>query len=123
MQCAFISVFCLHAYKKTAFSCFMISLQPSCKLDFVFCLKGPFINGKDISAVDLSLGPKLFHLEIALGHYKKWTFPVSLPFVKSYMKVCQPAKNIRCSSCCPSTMFNMENILILLNIESRHFPA
>lgn len=47
---------------------------------------GPFINGKDISAVDLSLGPKLYHLEIALGHYKKWTVPDSLPFVKSYMK-------------------------------------
>ncbi|KAL6325011.1 hypothetical protein AAG906_021713 [Vitis piasezkii] len=49
-------------------------------------LAGPFINGKDISAVDLSLGPKLYHLEIALGHYKKWTVPDSLPFVKSYMK-------------------------------------
>ncbi|XP_020963912.1 glutathione S-transferase DHAR3, chloroplastic-like [Arachis ipaensis] len=26
---------------------------------------GPFVNGKDISAADLSLGPKLYHLEIA----------------------------------------------------------
>ncbi|RVW86113.1 Glutathione S-transferase DHAR3, chloroplastic [Vitis vinifera] len=50
---------------------------------------GPFINGKDISAVDLSLGPKLYHLEIALGHYKKWTVPDSLPIVKSYMKCLQ----------------------------------
>ncbi|XP_028769868.1 glutathione S-transferase DHAR3, chloroplastic [Neltuma alba] len=47
---------------------------------------GPFINGKDISAVDLSLGPKLYHMEIALGHYKKWTVPDSLTSVKSYMK-------------------------------------
>ncbi|KAI9100285.1 hypothetical protein K1719_024503 [Acacia pycnantha] len=47
---------------------------------------GPFINGKDISAVDLSLGPKLYHMEIALGHYKKWMVPDSLPSVKSYMK-------------------------------------
>ncbi|RVW33096.1 Glutathione S-transferase DHAR3, chloroplastic [Vitis vinifera] len=52
-------------------------------------LGGPFINGKDISAVDLSLGPKLYHLEIALGHYKKWTVPDSLPIVKSYMKCLQ----------------------------------
>ncbi|KAG9458601.1 hypothetical protein H6P81_003109 [Aristolochia fimbriata] len=47
---------------------------------------GPFINGKDISAADLSLGPKLYHMDIALGHYKKWSVPESLPYVKSYMK-------------------------------------
>ncbi|KAK6927848.1 Glutathione S-transferase, N-terminal, partial [Dillenia turbinata] len=47
---------------------------------------GPLINGKEVSAADLSLGPKLYHLEIALGHYKKWSVPDSLPYVKSYMK-------------------------------------
>ncbi|PWA65927.1 dehydroascorbate reductase 1 [Artemisia annua] len=48
---------------------------------------GPFINGEKISAADLSLIPKLYHLEIALGHYKKWTIPDSLPHLKTYMKV------------------------------------
>ncbi|KAK6255817.1 Glutathione S-transferase [Theobroma cacao] len=47
---------------------------------------GPFINGEKISAADLSLGPKLYHLEIALGHYKKWSVPDTLPYVKSYME-------------------------------------
>ncbi|KAM2527725.1 hypothetical protein TB1_024948 [Malus domestica] len=47
---------------------------------------GPFINGKEVSAADLSLGPKLYHLEIALGHFKDWSIPDSLPYVKSYMK-------------------------------------
>ncbi|KAK2996006.1 hypothetical protein RJ640_013896 [Escallonia rubra] len=47
---------------------------------------GPFINGKEVSAADLALGPKLYHLEIALGHYKKWSVPDSLPYVKAYMK-------------------------------------
>ncbi|TKY47401.1 Glutathione S-transferase DHAR3 [Spatholobus suberectus] len=47
---------------------------------------GPFINGNEISAADLSLGPKLYHLEIVLGHYKKWTVPESLTSLKSYMK-------------------------------------
>ncbi|KAK7379239.1 hypothetical protein VNO80_04694 [Phaseolus coccineus] len=47
---------------------------------------GPFINGNEISAADLSLGPKLYHLEIALGHYKKWTVPDSLTSLKSYTK-------------------------------------
>ncbi|KAL8038320.1 hypothetical protein ABFS82_11G099500 [Erythranthe guttata] len=47
---------------------------------------GPFINGELISAADLSLAPKLYHLEIALGHYKKWSIPDSLTYVNSYMK-------------------------------------
>ncbi|XP_073134179.1 probable glutathione S-transferase DHAR2, chloroplastic [Henckelia pumila] len=47
---------------------------------------GPFINGKEISAADLSLGPKLYHLEIALGHFKNWSVPDSLTYLKSYMK-------------------------------------
>ncbi|KAJ4706916.1 Glutathione S-transferase [Melia azedarach] len=47
---------------------------------------GPFINGEKVSAADLSLGPKLYHLEISLGHYKNWSVPDSLPYVKSYMK-------------------------------------
>lgn len=42
--------------------------------------------------MDLSLGPKLYHLEIALGHYKKWSVPESLPYVRSYMKVCKSIK-------------------------------
>ncbi|KAL2504473.1 Glutathione S-transferase DHAR3 [Abeliophyllum distichum] len=47
---------------------------------------GPFINGDKISAADFSLGPKLYHLEIALGYYKKWSVPDSLPYLKAYMK-------------------------------------
>ncbi|XP_015058735.1 glutathione S-transferase DHAR3, chloroplastic [Solanum pennellii] len=47
---------------------------------------GPFINGNEVSAADLSLGPKLYHLEIALGNYKNWSIPDSLSYVKSYMK-------------------------------------
>ncbi|AQK83386.1 Glutathione S-transferase DHAR3 chloroplastic [Zea mays] len=49
---------------------------------------GPFINGGIISAADLSLGPKLYHMEITLGHYKNWSVPDSLSYVKTYMKVC-----------------------------------
>ncbi|KAI5559382.1 hypothetical protein BDE02_17G106000 [Populus trichocarpa] len=47
---------------------------------------GPFINGEKVSAADLALGPKLYHLEIALGHYKNWSVPESLPYIKSYLK-------------------------------------
>lgn len=54
---------------------------------FFLTLKGPFINGEKISAADLSLAPKLYHMKIALGHYKNWSVPDSLSFVKSYMEV------------------------------------
>ncbi|KAF5733802.1 fiber dehydroascorbate reductase protein [Tripterygium wilfordii] len=48
---------------------------------------GPFIAGEKISAADLSLGPKLYHLEIALGHFKKWSVPESLTHVNNYMEL------------------------------------
>ncbi|XP_022747081.1 glutathione S-transferase DHAR2-like [Durio zibethinus] len=48
--------------------------------------QGPFIAGEKITAVDLGLGPKLYHLEIALGHFKNWTVPESLTHVHNYMK-------------------------------------
>ncbi|CAM8993681.1 unnamed protein product [Rhodiola kirilowii] len=47
---------------------------------------GPYINGQAVSAVDLSLGPKLYHMDNALGHYKNWIVPDSLPNLKFYMK-------------------------------------
>ncbi|KAM7265298.1 hypothetical protein ACFE04_002981 [Oxalis oulophora] len=46
----------------------------------------PFIAGERITAVDLSLAPKLFHLDIVLSHFKNWTVPESLTNVHNYMK-------------------------------------
>ncbi|CAN1257682.1 Glutathione S-transferase DHAR2 [Linum perenne] len=48
---------------------------------------GPFIAGEKITGVDLSLAPKLYHLETTLGHFKKWTIPEDLTHVHSYLKV------------------------------------
>ncbi|KAI3517306.1 hypothetical protein L1887_16520 [Cichorium endivia] len=47
---------------------------------------GPCVNGEKITAVDLSLAPKLYPLEVALGHFKKWTIPESLTHVHNYTK-------------------------------------
>ncbi|VVA91887.1 unnamed protein product [Arabis nemorensis] len=47
---------------------------------------GPFIAGAKVSAVDLSLAPKLYHLKVALGHFKSWSVPETLPHVRDYMK-------------------------------------
>ncbi|KMZ63662.1 Glutathione S-transferase DHAR3, chloroplastic [Zostera marina] len=55
-------------------------------LDDYIKQNGPFINGSRISAADLSLGPKLYHMEIALGHYKNWSLPESLTNANSYIQ-------------------------------------
>ncbi|KAI5659881.1 hypothetical protein M9H77_28674 [Catharanthus roseus] len=48
---------------------------------------GPYVNGENICAVDLSLAPKLYHLVVALGHFKDWKIPESLTHVHNYTKV------------------------------------
>ncbi|KAK3005802.1 hypothetical protein RJ639_016268, partial [Escallonia herrerae] len=48
---------------------------------------GPYVGGDKITAVDLSLAPKLFHMEVALGHFKDWTVPESLTHVHNYTKL------------------------------------
>ncbi|KAJ6432730.1 hypothetical protein OIU84_019887 [Salix udensis] len=48
---------------------------------------GPFIAGEKITAVDLSLAPKLYHLEVALAHFKNWTIPDNLTHVLNYIKL------------------------------------
>ncbi|CAA7042651.1 unnamed protein product [Microthlaspi erraticum] len=45
---------------------------------------GPFVGGEKPTAVDLSLAPKLYHLEIVLAHYKNWSVPESLTNLRNY---------------------------------------
>ncbi|KAG2616001.1 probable glutathione S-transferase DHAR1, cytosolic [Panicum virgatum] len=47
---------------------------------------GPYINGENVSAADLNLGPKLFHLQVALEHFKGWKIPENLTSVHAYTK-------------------------------------
>uniref|UniRef100_A0A0C9QNQ0 TSA: Wollemia nobilis Ref_Wollemi_Transcript_15797_1090 transcribed RNA sequence n=1 Tax=Wollemia nobilis TaxID=56998 RepID=A0A0C9QNQ0_9CONI len=61
-------------------------LNELCALDEHLKANGPFINGEKISALDLSLAPKLYHLKIALGHFKKWPIPEELSHLHNYMK-------------------------------------
>ncbi|KAL6503709.1 Glutathione S-transferase dhar1, mitochondrial [Orobanche gracilis] len=49
--------------------------------------KGPYVNGENICAVDLSLAPKLYHIDVALGHFKAWAIPESLSHVHKYMEL------------------------------------
>ncbi|XP_004497312.1 glutathione S-transferase DHAR2-like [Cicer arietinum] len=48
---------------------------------------GPYVAGENITAVDLSLAPKLYHLVVALGHFKNWTISESLTHVHNYIKL------------------------------------
>lgn len=49
--------------------------------------QGPYVAGEKVTAVDLSLAPKLYHLVVVLGHFKKWSVPESLSHVHIYTKV------------------------------------
>ncbi|GMH39707.1 hypothetical protein BSKO_07605 [Bryopsis sp. KO-2023] len=46
---------------------------------------GPFLGGESFNAADASVLPKLYHMKTALGEYKKWTIPDSLPNLLSYI--------------------------------------
>ena len=48
---------------------------------------GPFVAGEKVSAVDLSLAPKLYHVKVALGHFKSWSIPGRLTHIHNYMHV------------------------------------
>ncbi|XP_047325838.1 glutathione S-transferase DHAR2-like [Impatiens glandulifera] len=49
--------------------------------------KGPYVNGENICAVDLSLAPKLYHLQVALGHFKGWKIPEEFTHLNNYIKL------------------------------------
>lgn len=53
-----------------------------------FFNQGPYVNGSEISAIDLNLAPKFYHLETVLGHFKNWKIPENLTSIYEYMKVC-----------------------------------
>ncbi|PWA67362.1 dehydroascorbate reductase 2 [Artemisia annua] len=57
--------------------------------------KGPYVNGRKITAVDLSLAPKLYHLGVALGHFKKWALPQTLTHVHKYTKLLFKCKSFK----------------------------
>uniref|UniRef100_A0A3Q7JLN2 glutathione transferase n=1 Tax=Solanum lycopersicum TaxID=4081 RepID=A0A3Q7JLN2_SOLLC len=48
---------------------------------------GPYVNGQNVYSVDMSLAPKLYHLEVALEHFKKWSVTECLSHVRNYMKL------------------------------------
>ncbi|KAI3986142.1 hypothetical protein MKX01_027413 [Papaver californicum] len=76
---------CKYAIKDAADSSEQALISSLYALDEHLKAHGPFVNGEKVSAVDLSLARRLFHLEVALGHYKSWSIPENLGHVKNYM--------------------------------------
>ncbi|XP_026411836.1 uncharacterized protein LOC113307599 isoform X2 [Papaver somniferum] len=48
---------------------------------------GPYVGGENFSAIDLGLAPTLYHLEVALGHFKSWRVPENMTYTINYMKL------------------------------------
>nr|AZL93848.1 dehydroascorbate reductase 1 [Ceanothus thyrsiflorus] len=48
---------------------------------------GPYVAGEKVTAVDLALAPKLYHLDVALAHFKKWTVPADLTHFHKYKEL------------------------------------
>ncbi len=46
---------------------------------------GPYIGGEHPCATDISLMPKLYHLTVALDHFRGWTIPEKYTALKKYM--------------------------------------
>ncbi|KAG6402165.1 hypothetical protein SASPL_139040 [Salvia splendens] len=75
---------------------------------------GPYVNGADICAVDMSLAPKLYHLDVALGHFKGWTIPQSLTHVHKYKEMGTFRLNLDSNRLATSLLFSAQTPLLRL---------
>jgi glutathione dehydrogenase/transferase len=53
--------------------------------DYLKNADGPFVGGDAPCATDVSLMPKLYHMTIALKHFRGWELPGSFTAIKAYM--------------------------------------
>ncbi|MEW5307637.1 MAG: hypothetical protein WDW36_010016 [Sanguina aurantia] len=47
--------------------------------------EGPFLGGKALNLNDASVAPKLYHLSVALPHFKGWAVPAQLSSLHTYL--------------------------------------
>eukprot|EP00887_Chlorella_sp_A99_P000793 scaffold5.g793.t1 len=53
--------------------------------DFLAANGKPYTGGASVTATDCALVPKLYHMEVALGHFKGWQLPEGLGAVRRYI--------------------------------------
>lgn len=56
---------------------------------------GPYVAGEKVTAPDLALLPKLYHVQTALGHYKQWAIPADLGALHKYLELMQGRESFR----------------------------
>ena len=69
-------------------------------------LQGPYLEGNYVTSADVALAPKLYHLQIALAHYKNWSnIEPFYPALTRYMKVQNLYPSLKSLSIQPSSGF------------------
>lgn len=48
--------------------------------------EGPFVGGEAVSTTDCSLMPKLYHMQVALKHFKDWELPERYSAIRQYIQ-------------------------------------
>ena len=84
---AHVDLWTLYIHSSFLFICYLFVVITLSKLTWLRHGQGPYVAGEKVTAVDLSLAPKLYHLVVALGHFKKWSIPETLAHVHNYTKV------------------------------------
>ena len=48
---------------------------------------GPFLGGNTFDATDALILPRLYHMRVALGHFKQWTIPEDCPQALAHFRM------------------------------------
>lgn len=67
---------------------------------------GPFVAGEKLTAVDVNLSPKLFHLQTALRFFKSWALPESLTHVHAYIKALHERESFKKTQATENDLIN-----------------
>ncbi|CAI5485916.1 unnamed protein product [Closterium sp. Naga37s-1] len=65
---------------------------------------GPFVAGERVTAVDIGLSPKLYHMIVALPHYKNWHIPDTFTHVHAYIKALHSRESFKKTSAPPEVV-------------------
>jgi len=60
---------------------------------------GPFFGGACFSTADVALLPRLYRMQVALGHFKQWQIPDSCPKVKEYLELAYQRPSFQRTAC------------------------
>ncbi|GJP48101.1 hypothetical protein CLOM_g7382 [Closterium sp. NIES-68] len=65
---------------------------------------GPFVAGERVTAVDIALSPKLYHMTVTLPHYKNWHIPEEFTRVHAYIKALHSRESFKKTAAPPEVV-------------------